>query len=144
MKRVQVGHSKGNFVKFSLRVVRVRILQRSSILMFIFLRLFTMSNFFSTMSDINNANLEQLEQNEEAHFVRQYFAVTNNTDARKGCSKNAVCNALCMFCDKNFSGCSTSRADNVFLLWELSFIFNVADWSLICRAFHDRREHEIS
>ena len=47
-----------------------------------------------------------------AHFVWQYFAVTNNTDARKGSTKNAVC----MFCDKNFSGCSTSRADSVFLL----------------------------
>ena len=35
-----------------------------------------------------------------------FFAVTNNTDARKGGAKNAVC----MFCDKSFSGCSTSRA----------------------------------
>ena len=36
----------------------------------------------------------------------QYFTVTNNANARKGCTKNAVC----MFCDKSFSGCSTSRA----------------------------------
>ena len=34
------------------------------------------------------------------------FTVTNNTDPKKGGAKNA----LCMFCDKNFSGCSTSRA----------------------------------
>jgi hypothetical protein len=39
------------------------------------------------------------------HFVWQYFTVTNN-DPKKGGAKNA----LCMFCDKNFSGCSTSRA----------------------------------
>ena len=56
--------------------------------------------------DIDNANLEQPEKSEVAHFVWQYFAVTNNTDARKGGAKNAVC----MFCDKSFSGCSTSRA----------------------------------
>ena len=56
--------------------------------------------------DIDNANLEQPEKSELAHFVWQYFAVTNNTDARKGGAKNAVC----MFCDKSFSGCSTSRA----------------------------------
>ena len=46
------------------------------------------------------------KKSEVAHFVWQYFAVTNNTDARKGGAKNAVC----MFCDKSFSGCSTSRA----------------------------------
>ena len=34
--------------------------------------------------DIDNANLEQPEQGEAAFFVWQYFAVTNNTDARKG------------------------------------------------------------
>ena len=48
----------------------------------------------------NNANLELLEESDAAHFVWKYFAVTNNTDARKGCTKNAVC----MFCDKCFSG----------------------------------------
>ena len=42
----------------------------------------------------------------EAHYVWQYFTVTNNTEAKKGGSKNAQC----MFCDKSFSGCSTSRA----------------------------------
>ena len=40
---------------------------------------------------INNENLEQPEKNKVEHFVWQYFAVTNNTDARKGCTKNAVC-----------------------------------------------------
>ena len=66
------------------------------------------SFFFHKMSyeDINNANLDQPEKCEVAHFVWQYFAVINNTNARKGCTKNAVC----MFCDKSFSGCSTSRA----------------------------------
>ena len=64
---------------------------------------------FSTMSydDIDNANLEQADKSEAAHFVWQYFAVTNNIDARKGCTKNAVC---------MFSGCSISRADSIFLL----------------------------
>ena len=56
--------------------------------------------------DIDNANLEQPEKSEVAYFVWQYFAVTNNTNARKGGAKNTVC----MFCDKSFSGCSTSRA----------------------------------
>ena len=41
--------------------------------------------------DIDNANLEQADKSEAAHFVWQYFAVTNNIDARKGCTKNAVC-----------------------------------------------------
>ena len=66
------------------------------------------SFFFHMMSDedIDDANLEQPEKSEVAHFVWQYFAVTNNTDARKGGAKNAVC----MFCDKSFSGCSTCTA----------------------------------
>ena len=70
--------------------------------------LFLISIFFHMMSDedIDNANLEQPEKSQVAHFVWKYFAVTNNTDARKGGAKNAVC----MFCDKSFSGCSTSRA----------------------------------
>ena len=55
---------------------------------------------------MDNTNLDQPEKSEVAHFLWQYFAVTNNTDARKGGAKNAVC----MFCDKSFSGCSTSRA----------------------------------
>ena len=42
----------------------------------------------------------------EAHYFWQYFTVTNNTEARKGGSKNAQC----MFCDKFFAGCSTTRA----------------------------------
>ena len=42
----------------------------------------------------------------EAHYVWQYFTVENHTEAKKGGSKNA----LCMFCDKVFSGCSTARA----------------------------------
>ena len=56
---------------------------------------------------INDADLEQPESEVvEAHYVWQYFTVTNNTEAKKGGSKNAQC----MFCDKSFSGCSTSRA----------------------------------
>ena len=46
--------------------------------------------------DIDNANLEQPEKGKVAFFVWQYFSGTNNTDARKGGAKNAVC----MFCDK--------------------------------------------
>ena len=90
------------------------------------------NQFFSTMSydDIDNANLEQADKSEAAHFVWQYFAVTNNIDARKGCTKNAVC---------MFSGCSISRADSIFLLWELSFISML----LIRQALQDRREHVI-
>ena len=50
--------------------------------------------------DIDNSNLEQPEESEAAHFVWQYFAVANNTDARKAGAKNAVCmfssvNAVC-------------------------------------------------
>ena len=60
--------------------------------------------------DIDNTNFEEVSKT--AHFVWQYFAVTNNTNARKGCAKNAVY----MFCDKSFIGCSTYRADSVFLL----------------------------
>ena len=41
--------------------------------------------------DIDNENLEQPEKSQAAHFVWQYFAVTNNIDARKGGAKNAVC-----------------------------------------------------
>ena len=46
--------------------------------------------------DSYNSNLEQPDESEAAYFVWQYFAVTNDTDARKGGSKNAVCT----FCDK--------------------------------------------
>ena len=42
----------------------------------------------------------------EAHYVWQFFSVTNSTDPKKGGSKNACC----MFCEKSFSGCSTARA----------------------------------
>ena len=49
---------------------------------------------------INDADLEQPESEVvEAHYVWQYFTVTNNTEAKKGGSKNAQC----MFCDKSFS-----------------------------------------
>ena len=67
--------------------------------------------FLHVMSDedIDNANLEQPEKREVAHFVWQYFAVRNNTNARKGGAKNAVC----MFCDKSFSGCSTSEQQHI-------------------------------
>ena len=56
--------------------------------------------------DINNAYLEQEEESQAAYFLWQCFAVTNNNDAGKGSAKNAVC----MFCEKSFSGCSNSRA----------------------------------
>ena len=36
-------------------------------------------------------SFEQPEESEAAHFVGQYIAVTNNTDARKGSAKNTVC-----------------------------------------------------
>ena len=56
---------------------------------------------------LDDADVEQPESEvAEAHYVWQYFTVTNNTEAKKGGSKNAQC----MFCDKSFSGCSTSRA----------------------------------
>ena len=60
----------------------------------------------TTSHYINNSNLEQPEGSQAAHFVWQHFAVSNNTDAWKGSAKNAVC----LFCDKSFSGCSNSRA----------------------------------
>ena len=99
--------------------------------------LYLLFNVFSTMSDddIDNANLEQPEESEAAHFVWQYFAVTDNTDARKGGAKNAVC----MFCDKSFSEHSTSRAGSDFLI---SISFNVAD-SSTWQALHDSREYKI-
>jgi len=74
--------------------------------------LFLYLNFFlvaTRMGDdaimIDDAELPGSEAAKD-HFVWQYFTVTNNTDPKKGGAKNA----LCMFCDKNFSGCSTSRA----------------------------------
>ena len=86
--------------------------------------------YFHKMSydDIDNAYLEQPEKSKAAHFVWQYFAVTNlnGTDGRKGsgCTKNTVC----MFCDKSFSGCSTSRADRFFFN-ENCISFIIADSS---------------
>ena len=57
----------------------------------------------------DDADVEQPESEvAEAHYVWQYFTVTNNTEAKKGGSRSK--NAQCMFCDKSFSGCSTSRA----------------------------------
>ena len=41
------------------------------------------------------------------HFVLQYFAITNHTDAKEIGAKNAIY----AFCDKSFSGCSISRAE---------------------------------
>ncbi len=65
--------------------------------------------FFFLVADdaimIDDAELPGSEAAKD-HFVWQYFTVTNNTDPKKGGAKNA----LCMFCDKNFSGCNTSRA----------------------------------
>ena len=59
------------------------------------------------MSDdeIDYANSEK-PPSDAPHFVWQYFAITNHTDAKKGGAKNAIC----AFCDKSSSGCSTSRA----------------------------------
>ena len=44
--------------------------------------------------DIDNANLEQADESEAAHFVWKYFAVTNNIDARKGGANFPAKNAL--------------------------------------------------
>ena len=59
------------------------------------------------MSDdeIDDANSEQ-PLSDEQHYVWQYFAITNHTDAKKSRAENAIC----VFCNKNFSACSTSRA----------------------------------
>ena len=40
------------------------------------------------------------------HCVWQYLTITNYTDPKKSGAKNAIC----AFCDKSFSGCSTTRA----------------------------------
>ena len=63
--------------------------------------------YLMRMSDdeIDDANSEQ-PLRDAPHYVWQYFATTNHTDAKKSGAKNAIC----AFCDKNFSGCSTSRA----------------------------------
>jgi len=55
------------------------------------------------MSDdeIEDANSGQ-PLSDAPHYVWQYFAITNHTDAKKGWAKNAICE----FCDKSFSGCS--------------------------------------
>ena len=54
-----------------------------------------------------HADSEQPESDAAAaHYVWQFFTVTNSTDPKKGGSKNA----RCMFCEKSFSGCSTARA----------------------------------
>ena len=56
--------------------------------------------------ETDDANSEQPLLNDAPHNVQQYFADTNHTYAKKGECKNAIC----AFCDKSFSGCSTSRA----------------------------------
>ena len=63
--------------------------------------------YLTSMSDdeIDDVNSEQ-PLSDASHFVRRYFAITNHTDAKK----SGVQNAVCAFCDKRFSGCSTSRA----------------------------------
>jgi hypothetical protein len=51
-------------------------------------------------NEIGNENPDQSESEAaKSHYVWPYFTVTNNTDPRKGGAKNA----LCMFCNKNFS-----------------------------------------
>jgi len=65
--------------------------------------------FTRSMHDVGGDNEDPENPESEAadaHYVWQYFTVTNNTAAKKGGSKNA----LCSFCEKSFSGCSTSRA----------------------------------
>jgi hypothetical protein len=57
------------------------------------------------MADEADSQLPEIED-AAAHYVWQYFTVTNHSNPKKGGSKNAVC----MFCDKIFSGCGTSRA----------------------------------
>ena len=59
------------------------------------------------MSDdeIDDANSEQ-PLSDAPHYVWQYFTIMNHTDPKKSGAKNAIC----AFCDKSFSGCSTTRA----------------------------------
>ncbi len=58
-------------------------------------------------TDLDNENPEQTESEAaEGHFDWQYFSVTKYTYPKRGGAKNA----LCKFCDRIFSGCSTSTA----------------------------------
>ncbi len=64
---------------------------------------------FTRMEDASDADADPEHPESEAaeaHYVWQFFSVTNSTDPKKGGSKNACC----MFCEKSFSGCSTARA----------------------------------
>ena len=63
--------------------------------------------FFRCRGDgINDADLKQPESEvAEAHFVWQYFTVINNTEAKKGGSKNAQC----MFFLINLSVCAVHQ-----------------------------------
>jgi hypothetical protein len=60
------------------------------------------------MADIEilDDNPRQEQQESRSKYVWQYFTITNSSEVQKGGAKNAVC----MFCDKKFSGCSTTRA----------------------------------
>ena len=56
---------------------------------------------------MDDADPEQPESEAAVtHYVWQLFTVTNSTAAKKGGSKTAVC----LFCDKAYSGCCASRA----------------------------------
>jgi hypothetical protein len=57
-------------------------------------------------NDEDSENPESEAANTHYASVWQCFKVSNNTAAKKGRSKNA----LCLFCKKSFSGCSTFRA----------------------------------
>ena len=58
------------------------------------------------MEDASDAAEHPENEAADAHYVWQFFSVTNSTDPKKGGSKNACC----MFCEKSLSGCSTARA----------------------------------
>ena len=53
----------------------------------------------------DDANSEQ-PLSDALHYVWQYFTIMKHTDPKKSGAKNAIC----AFCDKSFSGCSTTRA----------------------------------
>ena len=73
------------------------------------------------MSDYDLANSEQ-PQSYAPHYVWQYFAVTNDADAKKGGAANAVC----MFCYKSFVYAALSEQQHIF--------WGVLSWANLKRA----------
>ena len=58
-----------------------------------------------SVEEVDDANSQQ-PLSDAPHYVWQYFTIMNHTDPKKSGAKNAIC----AFCDKSFSGCSTTRA----------------------------------